>query len=136
MKKDMLKAISRLLDAAGVEIKETRNRQGQYCGIEISLKNDTITPVDIKTGPYPGFPTDLLPQWVAFMTQAQATRTKKYAIIHDNIYDSRFNYVHGLKKLGAVIEEVNEREHRVYAGTLEIITVIIVLEYVRGKGDI
>jgi UDP-N-acetylglucosamine enolpyruvyl transferase len=70
------------------------------------------------------------------MTQAQATRTKKYAIIHDNIYDSRFNYVHGLKKLGAVIEEVNEREHRVYAGTLEIITVIIVLEYVRGKGDI
>ena len=136
MKEDMLKAICQPLDAAGVEIKETRNRQGQYCGIEISLKNGTITPVDIKTGPYPGFPTDLLPQWVAFMTQAQATRTKTYAVIHDNIYDSRFNYVHGLKKLGAVIEEVNEREHRVYAGTLEIITVIIVLEYVRGKGDI
>ncbi|CAB4002601.1 UDP-N-acetylglucosamine 1-carboxyvinyltransferase [Paramuricea clavata] len=113
MKEDMLKAICQPLDAAGVKI----DRYSQYGLIVISLKNGTITPVDIKTGPYPGFPTDLLPQWVAFMTQAQATMTKEYAIIHDKIYDGRFNYVDGLKKMGAVIEKVNEREYGVKAGS-------------------
>ena len=111
MKEAMLKSIRGPLEQAGVLIKD------QFDGIEISLKNGTITPVDIKTGPYPGFPTDLLPQWVAFMTQATGSTTKEeYSIVHDQIYDGRFNYVGGLRKMKARIDEVNDKEYHIYAG--------------------
>jgi UDP-N-acetylglucosamine enolpyruvyl transferase len=120
MKEEMLKSIRKPLESAGVKITEARSRWGQFKGIEISLVDGVIKPVDIKTGPYPDFPTDLLPQWVAFMTQAATSETKKYSTVHDQIFESRFNYVDGLKAMGAKIKKVNEREYRVYGGILAL----------------
>ncbi|XP_028395889.1 uncharacterized protein LOC114519914 [Dendronephthya gigantea] len=112
MKESMLRAIRQPLLDAGVKIDEAERNI-----VKVSLRDNIITPVDVQTGPYPAFPTDLLPQWVTFMTQAQATRRKTYTTIYDKIYDGRFNYVDGLKKMGAKIEKINDKEYRINTGS-------------------
>lgn len=58
--------------------------------------------VDITTAIYPGFPTDVQAQWIAYMALANGTST-----ITDNIYIDRFSHVPELNRLGARIERVN-----------------------------
>lgn len=55
--------------------------------------------VDIKTLPYPGFPTDLQQPITALLTQAQGT-----SIVTDNIYQDRFKHVDQLLLMGAHIK--------------------------------
>ena len=51
---------------------------------------------NIKTLPYPGFPTDMQPQMGALLCLANGT-----SIITEGIYDNRFKYVNELRKMGA-----------------------------------
>ncbi|MCL6229228.1 UDP-N-acetylglucosamine 1-carboxyvinyltransferase [Bartonella bilalgolemii] len=77
-------------------------------GLEIEIKPDGITvrrspeqkiiPVDIKTGPFPAFPTDLQAQFMALMTRAQGN-----AHITETIFENRFMHVQELIRLGAQI---------------------------------
>src|SRR2546429_1310770 len=57
-----------------------------------------LRPVDLWTWAHPGFPTDLQPQYVALMTQAEGT-----AIITEPLYDNRFQHVVELMRMGARI---------------------------------
>ena len=57
-----------------------------------------IRPADIKTEPYPGFPTDLQAQFMALMTQADGAST-----VRETIFESRFMHVPELVRLGADI---------------------------------
>jgi len=57
-----------------------------------------IRPVDIKTEPYPGFPTDLQAQFMALMSRA-----KGLSVIKETIFEDRFIHVNELKRLGADI---------------------------------
>jgi UDP-N-acetylglucosamine 1-carboxyvinyltransferase len=57
-----------------------------------------LRPVDLWTWAHPGFPTDLQPQYVAYMTQAQGT-----SIITEPLYDNRFQHVAELTRMGARI---------------------------------
>jgi UDP-N-acetylglucosamine 1-carboxyvinyltransferase len=52
--------------------------------------------VDIVTLPYPGFPTDLQPQFIAMNSIADGT-----AMITENLFESRFRFVNELARLGA-----------------------------------
>jgi len=54
---------------------------------------------DIVTAPYPGFPTDLQPQFVAYLSLAQGT-----ALVEETIFDARFLYVSELARMGADIK--------------------------------
>ena len=54
--------------------------------------------VNIKTLPYPGFPTDLQPQMGVALSTANGT-----SIINENIWESRFQYTEELNKMGAKI---------------------------------
>lgn len=54
--------------------------------------------VNIKTLPYPGFPTDLQPQMGVVMSTATGT-----SVINESIWDSRFQYTEELNKMGAKI---------------------------------
>lgn len=56
-------------------------------------------PTDIKTYPYPGFPTDLQPLFTSMLTQIPGT-----SLVTDTIYFSRFHHVPQLTKLGAKIK--------------------------------
>ena len=54
---------------------------------------------EIETAVYPGFPTDLQPQMVAL-----ACICKGCSLIFENVFESRFNYVGELLKLGGDVK--------------------------------
>ena len=54
--------------------------------------------VNIKTLPYPGFPTDMQPQFAALLCMAEGTST-----ITEGIYDNRFKYAAEMNRMGANI---------------------------------
>lgn len=62
-------------------------------------KIDSIESVDITTEVYPGFPTDLQAQWMAFMSIAKGKST-----IIDTVYHDRFTHIPELNRLGADIQ--------------------------------
>lgn len=70
--------------------------------IRIDSRNLDIKNVDISTAVYPGFPTDMQAQWIAYMTIANGTST-----ITDTIYLDRFSHVPELNRLGTSIEIIN-----------------------------
>ncbi len=63
------------------------------------LGPETIQSVDIKTLPYPGFPTDLQAQFMAFMCIAEG-----WSMIRETIFENRFIHVSELRRMGADIE--------------------------------
>ncbi len=56
---------------------------------------DTLQPVSITTGVYPGFPTDLQAQWTVLMTQADGPSS-----VRDTIYTDRFKHIPELNRMG------------------------------------
>lgn len=58
-----------------------------------------IRRANIKTMPYPGFPTDMQPQIAVALALARGT-----SVITEGIYDNRYKYVNELKKMGAQIQ--------------------------------
>ena len=79
----------------------------QKVGLKLSKKTETSITVsgtgcikarNIKTGVYPGFPTDMQPQWIALMTLSNGKST-----MEDTIYHDRFSHVPELVRLGANI---------------------------------
>ncbi len=75
-------------------------------GCEVSTSGNSLTvkatgrarPVSITTQPYPGYPTDLQAQWLAFMTLADGS-----SIIKETVFERRFTHVQELRRLGAKI---------------------------------
>ena len=74
------------------------------CKIETSKnKIKIIAPkklkaIDIKTMPYPGFPTDMQSVFASMLTIAKGT-----SIIVENIFENRYKYTQELNKMGAKI---------------------------------
>ncbi|MFX4261419.1 UDP-N-acetylglucosamine 1-carboxyvinyltransferase [Pelotomaculum propionicicum] len=61
--------------------------------------SDRIRAVDIKTMPYPGFPTDMQPQMMALLSLAEGT-----SIITETVFENRFKHVGELRRMGADIK--------------------------------
>ncbi len=59
---------------------------------------DKLAKVNIKTLPYPGFPTDLQPPAAVLLLRAEGIST-----ITEGIFDNRFQYIEELKRMGAKI---------------------------------
>lgn len=57
-----------------------------------------LLPTNIKTMPYPGFPTDMQSQFTALLSLANGT-----SIVVENIFENRFKYVNELIRMGANI---------------------------------
>ena len=76
-------------------------------GARIVTQGDTVTvkgpdpveSVDIKTMPYPGFPTDLQAQFMALMCIA-----KDWSMIRETVFENRFIHVSELRRMGAEID--------------------------------
>ena len=56
------------------------------------------TAVDVVTLPYPGFPTDLQPQFIALNSIAEGS-----AMVTENLFEARFRFVQELTRLGAEV---------------------------------
>lgn len=69
-------------------------------------------PARIQALPYPGFPTDLLPLIVPLLTKAEGK-----SLIHDPLYEYRFNYIQEMKKMGADIEILDPHRALVFGKT-------------------
>jgi UDP-N-acetylglucosamine 1-carboxyvinyltransferase len=87
-----LHAVILKLREAGAEIQEDAE------GIRV-LCNGRLNSVDIKTMPYPGFPTDLQAQMMAAMTLAEGR-----SLISETIFENRFMHVLELNRMGADIK--------------------------------
>lgn len=64
----------------------------------IISRTGELSPVKIKTLPYPGFPTDMNPQFSVLLCLANGVST-----MTEGIYDNRFRYVDELRRMGANI---------------------------------
>ena len=62
------------------------------------IGSDVILPTTIKTMPYPGFPTDMQPQFTCTLSLANGNSK-----IEESIFENRFKYVEEIKKMGAII---------------------------------
>ena len=80
-----------LLKKIGVKIIEKKNK------ITI-ISSKSLKGINIKTSPYPGFPTDLQAQLMVLMCKA-----KNQSIIRENIFENRFMHVAELNRMGADI---------------------------------
>jgi UDP-N-acetylglucosamine 1-carboxyvinyltransferase len=78
----------------------------QEAGIKTTIDRDIITVeategyrcVDMKTAPYPGFPTDLQAPFMAMLTTAEGT-----SVIVENVFEARYKHVDELLRMGADI---------------------------------
>lgn len=86
-----LDSITAKLEEMGVKIEEGDD------SIYIDATNGTKR-CNIKTKPHPGFPTDMQPQIVALLAVSEGT-----SIVHEDVWENRFQYVDELKKMGAKI---------------------------------
>jgi len=87
-----LPALTEKLRAAGLIIKESEN------SIFVS-RPSKVQSIDIKTLPYPGFPTDLQAQLMVLMTVSNGL-----SVITETIFENRFMHVAELKRMGAEIK--------------------------------
>ena len=76
-------------------------------GVLIDINENSITvdgrnnlvPVDIKTLPYPGFPTDMQPQIISLLSVIKGT-----SLVKETIFENRFMHVRELIRMGANIK--------------------------------
>lgn len=87
-----LKAITAKLSESGATIEEGTNF------IRVSRSED-IKPVYIKTLPYPGFPTDMQAQFMAYLCCAEGS-----SVITESVFENRFMHVQELLRMGAKIK--------------------------------
>lgn len=62
-------------------------------------RNGPLSRVNVKTMPYPGFPTDMQPQIAAVLCLAQGT-----SVMTEGVWDSRYRYVDEFRRMGARIQ--------------------------------
>ena len=87
-----LKSITSKLKEINVEVEEKEN------SIKVFCKN-VFKNVDIKTMPYPGFPTDMQPQFMSLMSIISGT-----GLINETVFENRFLHVSELSLMGADIK--------------------------------
>ena len=92
-----LKPVVAKLKEAGVTVEE------HIDGIRV-ISDGTLKAADIKTLPYPGFPTDMQAQFMALTTIAEGTST-----VMETVFENRFMHVDELKKMGAQIRIEDRR---------------------------
>jgi UDP-N-acetylglucosamine 1-carboxyvinyltransferase len=91
-RKDHLDAIIKKLEMAGLSILS----HGE--SLEVA-RTEEIRSLDLKTWPFPGFPTDMQAQFMVLMTLGNGV-----SVITEQIFENRFMHVEELRRLGADIK--------------------------------
>ncbi len=87
-----MECISSKLQEMGVSIEE-------HDDALLVRRSEPLQRTNVKTLPYPGFPTDMQPQITVVLALAEGT-----SIVTEGVWDNRFKYVGELKRLGAQIQ--------------------------------
>ena len=91
--------IPRHLECISAKLRETGTIVQEYEDSVLVKGASTLRRVNIKTLPYPGFPTDMQPPMGALMCMAKGT-----SVITEGVYDNRYKYTNELRKMGAEIQ--------------------------------
>ena len=91
--------IPKHLECISAKLRETGTIVQEYEDSVLVKGASTLRKANIKTLPYPGFPTDMQPQMGTLLCLANGT-----SVITEGIYDNRFKYVNELRKMGAEIQ--------------------------------
>jgi UDP-N-acetylglucosamine 1-carboxyvinyltransferase len=90
-----MEAISAKLMESGARVIEGDDGREFYIRV---VMEDRPRPINVKTLPYPGFPTDLQQPMMAYLCAAAGVST-----INETIFENRFNHVRELRRMGASI---------------------------------
>ena len=66
--------------------------------IKLSMKDNEISPVDISTAPFPGFPTDMQAQFTVLNSLSNGS-----SVVTENVFENRFMHVQELNRMGCDI---------------------------------
>ena len=86
------------LECISDKLRETGTIVQKYEDAVLVKGATNLHKTNVKTMPYPGFPTDMQPQMAVLLTMASGT-----SVITEGIYDNRFKYAQELQKMGADI---------------------------------
>ncbi|MEJ8544153.1 UDP-N-acetylglucosamine 1-carboxyvinyltransferase [Brevibacillus borstelensis] len=89
---DHLKSVTAKLREMGVEVDEQEN------GIRVR-SSGRLKAVDVKTLPYPGFPTDMQSQMMALLLASEGT-----SIVTETVFENRFMHVEEFRRMNANIK--------------------------------
>jgi UDP-N-acetylglucosamine 1-carboxyvinyltransferase len=87
-----MEAVIHKIRQTGVTVKESPG------GLRV-IGNEKISSVDVKTIPYPGFPTDMQAQFMVLMCLSDGM-----SVISENVFENRFIHVSELQRMGADIK--------------------------------
>ena len=90
---DLVRSFVEKLDEAGISVEETER------GLKVARKNGRVSAIDVKTEPFPGFPTDLQAQMMALMCTADGV-----SHLEETIFENRFMHAPELLRMGADVE--------------------------------
>ena len=90
---NLVTAFVEKLDEAGISVEETP------AGLKVARKNGRVTAIDVTTGPFPGFPTDLQAQMMALMCTADGV-----SHLEETVFENRFMHAPELLRMGADVE--------------------------------
>ncbi|WP_134683441.1 UDP-N-acetylglucosamine 1-carboxyvinyltransferase [Brevibacillus migulae] len=89
---DHVKSITAKLREMGVEVEEQEN------GVRVR-RTGALKAVDVKTLPYPGFPTDMQSQMMALLMASEGT-----SIVTETVFENRFMHVEEFRRMSANIK--------------------------------
>ena len=91
--------IPRHLECISAKLRETGTIVQEYEDSVLVKGASTLRRVNVKTLPYPGFPTDMQPPMGTLLCLANGT-----SVITEGVYDNRFKYMNELRKMGAEVQ--------------------------------
>ena len=90
---ELLSSFCEKLDECGIVVEQTEN------GLKVKRSNSGLKAINVKTEPFPGFPTDLQAQMMALLCTATGT-----SILEEKIFENRFMHAPELGRMGAKID--------------------------------
>ena len=91
--------IPKHLEATTAKLEEIGCQVEEFDDAVRVVANKRLTRTHVKTMPYPGYPTDMQPQFAVALTLAEGT-----SIVTESIFENRFKYADELARMGACIK--------------------------------
>lgn len=91
--------IPKHLESISAKLEETGATIEEFDDAVLVTAGEKIKKTNVKTLPYPGFPTDMHPQMSALLCMADGT-----SYLNESIFENRFRYVEELRRMGAKIK--------------------------------
>ncbi len=91
--------IPKHLDCITAKLAEMGAEIIEYDDALLVKRNEPLRKTNIKTLPYPGFPTDMQPQATVILSMASGM-----SLVTEGVWDSRYRYVEELRRMGAQIQ--------------------------------